>query len=526
MSGVCVKFSVGTNGGAGSLVPYDTKERATEGRDERVWTRNIPGYVEGKEQEIASEREVATPDMGRAARGRVREMSYKERRANLAEYARQRDEDERGMPHKGKGETRTYYRAIYSFHKDPGDEKIREMVDEHQDGKFTRCSIINSIHRNSGHVHVHSIIFARQTDDKKLQLGWKSYREIDEDWAKIYGRQFGEHFTKEHLEKKRERREHRVAAREAKARGESVPPRPPRTTHERNQAQERIDIAKRERGVELYDETRVGRDQREPSGADRVSGGATAERAAARAGRREQLVEGRDRRPPRETRGLGGGARQPARDGRLVSEAEGERTGGTHGVPAANERPAPERIESSGRGGGQARRGAGGVGDEARDVERAGRGGEASGAPSADGGRQLEETIKGDVRPHDQSGGRETENRRAVADQGTGHNPAHDTSRTASGDGYARGVDSIPGASGEQLRNDMAGAFNPHADMDSDLRSDLDMELDVVLMPLRDQREREEQARAPESVSTPASHLPALEPEHVPEIEHDFGFDR
>jgi hypothetical protein len=52
------------------------------------------------------------------------------------------------------------------------------------------------------------------------------------------------------------------------------------------------------------------------------------------------------------------------------------------------------------------------------------------------------------------------------------------------------------------------------------------MELDVVMSPLREQREKEAQARMPELVSTPAAHLPSPEPEHVPEIDHGFSFDR
>jgi hypothetical protein len=523
---VCVKFSVGASGSAGGRLLYDTKERATEGRNERVWTKNVPAYVEGKEQEISPEKEVPTPDVGRPVRSRVREMSYKERRANLAEYARQRDEDERARGHEGKGETRTYYRAIYSFHEDPGDEKVRKMVDEHQEERFSKCSIINSLHRNAGHVHVHTIIFARQTDDRKLQLGWKSYREIDDSWAKIYGCEFGEHFTREHLEKKRERREHRVAAREAKAKGQSVPERPRRVSHERNQVQERIRTSNREHGVELYEQARTGGDQRQSSGGDRGSPAGVVERSAREVGGREQPVAGRDGRAPGATGGLGESARKPARDGDRVPAAEGERTGGTRRGTPAVERPAPDRIESSGRGGEQTRRRVGSIGGRARDDAGGSRAGEERGAGGTHVGRGLEASIHGDVRPHDQGDGRETDGRRAVAAPGTGDHTTRHTSPTPARDGHARGVDTVPGTTVEQRGDALGNILGLHdADL-SVLRSEMDLELDVALMPLREQKEREEKGRAPNLGSSPGTQIPTLEPEHVPEVERDFSFDR
>jgi hypothetical protein len=45
-------------------------------------------------------------------------------------------------------------------------------------------------------------------------------------------------------------------------------------------------------------------------------------------------------------------------------------------------------------------------------------------------------------------------------------------------------------------------------------------------MPLREQKEREEKGRAPNLGSSPGTQIPTLEPEHVPEVERDFSFDR
>lgn len=326
---ICVKFSTGASGSAGGRAMYDTKERATMGEKERVWTRNVPDYVDKRDPEI----------------------SYKELRANLAEYARQMDEDELERSHEGKGETRSYYRAIYSFHENTSDEKAIEMVNEHQGENFEKCSIINSLHRNAGHVHVHSIIFARQIDGKKLQLGWKSYREIDESWARIYGREFGEHLAREHLEKKEERRAHRVSAREAKLNGEKPPPRPRRVTHERNQVEERKQISLREYGAIPHDQTRVGRDQRSVAVADR-----RAERAVAQQQQRErgfgiggrtQSSRGRERALTRETSGIGDGAREAARVVEDLRAAPDERILADAGSPPKRRRLKADRTQQA-----------------------------------------------------------------------------------------------------------------------------------------------------------------------------------
>lgn len=244
MSGVCLKVAVGASGGGGDRTLYDTRVIATRGEHERVWTQNIPEYV----------------DRGDA-------VSYKERRADLAEFIRQVEEDAlskgRGFPDEKEGKERTFYRLIYAFHEDPGDEKIKERVSEHQRETLPKCYIVNAIHRNSGHVHVHSVVAARQTDGTKLHLDWREYRTLDETWAHIYGREFGEHFEHEHLEKKQERLEHRRSARAALDRGEKPPPRPERVTHQRNQLEEKIQIVQRERSITRADERgTTGRERR------------------------------------------------------------------------------------------------------------------------------------------------------------------------------------------------------------------------------------------------------------------------
>ena len=216
-----VKLSVGRAGAAGDNVRYITRERATEGEQERVWTRNVPGYANEGD-------------------------GYKERTSNLIEYARQLEEDELDKPQRGAGKTRTHYRAIYSFDKEVSDGKARELVDRHLDENFPKARTIAAIHRDTDNAHVHVQIAARQTDGRKVQLSREQYRSLDERWARIYGREFGREITDEHLRKKEEWRAWMRESRERATRGEQPRPRPKRVTHERNQVQERRVMATRQ----------------------------------------------------------------------------------------------------------------------------------------------------------------------------------------------------------------------------------------------------------------------------------------
>lgn len=209
-----VKLSVGRAGAAGENIRYITRDRATEGEQERVWTRNVPEY---------------------ASEG----PGYRERTANLSEYARQLEEDEMGKPEYGRGQTRTHYRAIYSFEKEVGDLKMREMVDRHLEENFPLARAIAAIHRDTDHPHVHVQIAARQTDGRKVQLSREQYRSLDERWAWIYGQEFGREIAAEHMQKKREWRAWMKESHERVSRGEQPRPRPKRAAHDRNQVEER-----------------------------------------------------------------------------------------------------------------------------------------------------------------------------------------------------------------------------------------------------------------------------------------------
>ena len=241
--GAFVTIKVGRSGTAGDHARYITRERATEGKQERVWTRNVPDYA-------------AHPDHDEQG------VSYKERTADLREYARQLEEDELERPQRGAGEKRTHYRAIYSFDREVTDEKARELVDKHLEENFPQARAIAAIHRDTDNAHVHVNIAARGTDDKKLHFNKQTHRRLDERWARIYGDEFGRELERDHLEKKQQWRDWMREARQARERGAEPPPRPQRVARERNQVQERREMHAKQYGLNHANETRARSDQR------------------------------------------------------------------------------------------------------------------------------------------------------------------------------------------------------------------------------------------------------------------------
>jgi hypothetical protein len=258
--GAVVTIKVGRAGTADDHARYITRERATESKQERVWTRNVPEYA-------------VHPD--HAEQG----ISYKERTADLREYARQLEEDELEKPQqRRKGEKRTHYRAIYSFDREVTDEKAREMVDEHLEENFPKARAIAAIHRDTDNAHVHVQIAARGMDDKKLHFNDHTHRRLDERWARIYGREFGRELEQEFVAKKELWREWMREARQAKLEGRPIPPRPRRVAHERNQVKERREMHAKQYGLNHAKQTGIRDDQRRAISGERPAT-ARAERA-------------------------------------------------------------------------------------------------------------------------------------------------------------------------------------------------------------------------------------------------------
>jgi hypothetical protein len=313
--GAFVTIKVGRSGTAGDHARYITRERATEGKQERVWTQNVPEYA-------------AHPDHDEQG------MSYKERTGDLREYARQLEEDELERPQRGGGEKRTHYRAIYSFDREVTDEKAREMVDAHLAENFPKARAIAAIHRDTDNAHVHVNIAARGMDDKKLHFNQQTHRQLDERWARIYGQEFGREIEKEHLEKKQQWRDWMREARAAKERGEEPPPRPKRVSRERNQVQERREMHAKQYGLNHANQTGIRDDQRRATNGEQP--------ATARTDRAGATPRGTDR-EPRVNHGTAGSPRQPA--------AAAERDQQQPGRPRRADRAASNRTQGDDRAG-------------------------------------------------------------------------------------------------------------------------------------------------------------------------------
>ncbi len=339
MSGVFVAVSVGSSGSAGANVQYITRERATLAEHEHVWTENVPEYADHR-AELASG------------------ISYKERVADLKEYVRQMEEDELGRRQSGNGQVRTHYRAIYSFDRPVSDEKAKQMVSEHLRESFPKARVIAAIHRDQQHPHVHAQITARDAEGRKLHFDRQTYRTLDERWAKIYGREFGQQYEREHLAKKEEWRAYMREARLAKEQGREIPQRPQRVAHERNQAQERRQMHARQYGVTrdaLESTTRIAQrravererstTQQEQPAQDRVQrSGAADQRLAGPAQGREQSVEqarADDGQLRAADRAIGGETRRGHQHDGARQHQSGREDAGDGGVPERTGRDQP-----------------------------------------------------------------------------------------------------------------------------------------------------------------------------------------
>jgi hypothetical protein len=229
------KFSKGRIGTSGANVGYITREKAA---GNRVWPHNIPLY---------------------ATEGETR----KERIDNLREYARQQEENELEKLRTGSGETRTHYRAIYSFDREITDEQGRRMVEEHLEKNFSDVPRITVLHRDSAHTHLHVWIEARGSNEKKINLSNKQYKTLDDDFALICAKEFDErNLYDDHINKKIQTQQWKRDYAEAKQRGENTPEKPIRAADERDQIQERRAMEAQQFGATYYDETRIRTNQR------------------------------------------------------------------------------------------------------------------------------------------------------------------------------------------------------------------------------------------------------------------------
>ena len=95
-------------------------------------------------------------------------------------------EQENIIGHRGCGEVRTHYRAILSFEAPVTTLQAKSMLALWMDEAFPKAQAAAFVHRNTEHLHVHVWIAARQTDGRKINLSARAFRQLDEQWNRIY----------------------------------------------------------------------------------------------------------------------------------------------------------------------------------------------------------------------------------------------------------------------------------------------------------------------------------------------------
>lgn len=225
--GVFHNFKPGRAGASAANARYITRTTAVRDGERGIYEHNVPDHLRGE--------------------------SYAETRANLVEYARQREEDERARPMRGGGEARTHYRGQLSFEEKIDTERARELAGEYMRENFPGARGFATIHQDTEHTHAHIWIDARKTDDRKLNIPNYEYKRLDESWARIYGREFGQDKEREHLAKKQETRDWK----RARARREHSDEKPQRSSR----SMARSDYKQREQRNYGADESRIRGDQ-------------------------------------------------------------------------------------------------------------------------------------------------------------------------------------------------------------------------------------------------------------------------
>jgi hypothetical protein len=300
MSAAFAKFRIGTPGSGSSHASYITRTSALEPDKQRareidwepnrednrvagalddhlnerafddesepdadpVWTWNAPNFLTGDDygsdesrpsrapsdvtpQDALLTEKMMAPITSPKARRRLREKV-----ANVRAFFGSKEEFE-----KAKG-GRTHYRVILSFDVPATNSQIRDLTNQFLKETFPKAIAFGAIHRDTEHPHVHLFLHARQVDGKKIYLSRKEYGSIDEKWAKIYSEFAGERSVYvEHLHKKEETKQWKIAAAQAYRKGEPIPPKPERDNDRRERlAEQRLSAQRshaRDRGKQL-----------------------------------------------------------------------------------------------------------------------------------------------------------------------------------------------------------------------------------------------------------------------------------
>jgi hypothetical protein len=237
-------------------------ETERSGEADPVWTWNSPSYLTGDHygvQEDKSSRVLRqVSGLDGALHNRItagitspeRRKRLEEKTAKLRAFFGSKEQFE-----KAKG-GRTHYRLILSFDVPASNSQIRELTNEFLKETFPKAIAFGAIHRDTEHPHVHLYLHARQIDGRKIYLAKNQYTSIDEKWAKIYSEFAGERSVYvQHLRKKEETKQWKIAAAKAYRKGEPIPPKPERDNDRRERlAEQRLSAQRsqaRDQGKQL-----------------------------------------------------------------------------------------------------------------------------------------------------------------------------------------------------------------------------------------------------------------------------------
>lgn len=210
-----------------------------------VWTWNAPNFLTGDDYGSDESKSSRSPRDGNPQDALLTEKMMapitspharrrlKEKVANVRAFFGSKEELE-----KAKG-GRTHYRVILSFDVPATNSQIRDLTKQFLKETFPKAIAFGAIHRDTEHPHVHLFLHARQVDGKKIYLSRQEYASIDEKWAKIYSEFASERSVYvEHLRKKEETKQWKIAAADAYRKGEPIPLKPERDNDRRERLAE------------------------------------------------------------------------------------------------------------------------------------------------------------------------------------------------------------------------------------------------------------------------------------------------
>jgi hypothetical protein len=200
MSGIFIQFKAPKTGAASAAnTKYITREPATGADPRALYLHNLE-HLQGED--------------------------YRETRNNIISFAETRLDEEQARSRTNPRESRTHYRAILSFDRQEDSEKARELAKVWLEKNFQDARAVVAVHQDKSHSHCHVWLDSTDVNDRKLQINNRQFKNLDKSWAQIYSKEYGDHYLKQHLEKKQETKKFKQEYRLAKEEGRATPAAP------------------------------------------------------------------------------------------------------------------------------------------------------------------------------------------------------------------------------------------------------------------------------------------------------------